>query len=115
VTAVHDETWLRVVDVQKALAARGYAGDGTVTIAVNDPLLPSNSAAFTITGDGAELTDRRPQLHVGAAGLAATLLGGTTWRSLVLAGLALADDPAAPAVADRLFAVPDAPYAGVFF
>jgi predicted acetyltransferase len=115
VTAVHDETWLRVVDVQKALQARRYVGDGAVTIAVNDQLLPNNSASFAITRDGAELTDHRPQLHVGVAGLAAALLGGTTWRSLALSGLARADDPAAPAVADRLFAVPDAPYAGVFF
>jgi predicted acetyltransferase len=115
VTAVHDETWLRVVDAEKALAARRYAGDDAVTIAVNDPLLPNNSAGFTIAPDGAEPTDRRPQLHTGVEGLAAALLGGTTWRSLVVAGLARADDPAALAIADRLFAVRDAPHAGFFF
>ena len=115
VTAVHDETWLRVIDAAKALAARRYAGDGAVTVAVNDPLLPGNSASFAITGGGAEPTDRRPQLHVGIQGLAAVLLGGATWRSLALAGLARADDPAAPALADRLFATSDAPYAGLFF
>jgi predicted acetyltransferase len=115
VTAVHDEAWLRVVDAQKALAARRYVGDGDVTIAVNDPLLQNNSASFTIAGDGAEPTDRRPQLHTGVEGLAAVLLGGATWRSLAVAGLARADDPAALAVADRLFAVRDAPYAGFFF
>jgi predicted acetyltransferase len=115
VTAVHDETWLRLVDARTALAARRYAGDGAVTIAVDDPLLPNNSASFTITGDGAEPTDRRAQLHVGVDGLAAVLLGGSTWRSLAVAGLARADDPAALATADRLFAVPEAPYAGFFF
>ncbi len=115
VTAVHDETWLRVIDAEKALAARRYAGDEAVTIAVNDPLLPGNSARFTITGGGAEPTDRRPQLHVDVEGLAAVLLGGTTWRDLAVAGLARTDDPAALDVADRLFAVPDAPYAGFFF
>jgi predicted acetyltransferase len=115
VTAVHDEAWLRVVDAQKALAARRYVGDGDVTIAVNDPLLQNNSASFTIAGDGAEPTDRRPQLHTGVEGLAAVLLGGATWRSLAVAGLARADAPAALAVADRLFAVRDAPYAGFFF
>jgi predicted acetyltransferase len=115
VTAVHDETWLRVIDAAKALAARRYAGDGAVTIAVNDPLLPGNSASFAIAGGGAEPTDHRPQLHVGIQGLAAVLLGGATWRSLALAGLARADDPAAPDLADRLFAVSDAPYAGLFF
>jgi predicted acetyltransferase len=115
ITGVHDETWLRVIDAQKALAARRYAEDGAVTIAVNDPLLQNNSVSFTIAGGGAEPTNRRAQLHVGVEGLAAVLLGGATWRGLTVAGLARADDPAALVVADRLFAVADAPYAGFFF
>jgi predicted acetyltransferase len=115
VTAVYDETWLRVVHAQQALTARHYAGDGSVTIAVNDPLLPDNSANFTITGDGAEPTQQRAQLHVGVEGLGAVLLGGATWRSLAVAGLARTDDPATLVVADRLFAVPEAPFAGFFF
>ncbi|MDT5277300.1 MAG: hypothetical protein QOG95_4232, partial [Mycobacterium sp.] len=45
----------------------------------------------------------------------AVLLGDATWRSLAVAGLARADDPAAVEAADRLFAVRDAPYAGFFF
>lgn len=115
VSAVHDETWLRVVDAEKALAARRYADADAVTIAVNDPLLRHNSARFTIAGDGAEPTSRPAQLHVGVEGLAAVLLGGATWRGLGVAGLAEAGDPAALVLADRLFAVADAPYAGFYF
>jgi predicted acetyltransferase len=115
ITAVHDETWLRIIDAQKALSARRFQGDGAVTIAVNDQLLKKNSTSFTIVGGGAEPTDRRPGLHVGIAGLASVLLGGATWRSLAVGGLARADDPAVFDVADRLFAVRDAPYAGFFF
>jgi predicted acetyltransferase len=115
VTAVHDETWLRVIDAEKALAARQYNSDGAVTIAVNDPLLPNNSSTFDVTGDGVEATNRRARLHVGIAGLAVVLLGGGSWRNLATAGLAHADDPEALVVADRLFAVPEAPYAGIFF
>jgi len=115
VTAVYDETWLRIIDVQEALAARRYADGGTVTIEVNDPLLQNNSASFTITGKGARPTNRLAQLRVGVAGLGTVLLGGTSWRSLLVAGLVQADDPAALVEADRLFAVPDAPYAGFFF
>jgi predicted acetyltransferase len=115
VTAVHDETWLRIVDVGKVLAARRYLEDGAVTVAVEDPLLVDNTAAFAISGNGAEPTDRRPDLHVGVAGLAAVLLGGSTWRALAVAGLVRADDPAAVDAADRLFAVPAAPYAGFYF
>ncbi|EUA15389.1 acetyltransferase family protein [Mycobacterium kansasii 732] len=115
VTRIYDETWLRIVDAYQALSARRYTGDGSVTIAVNDPLLPGNSTRFTITGDGAEPTQRRAQLLVGADGLAAVLLGGTTWRSLAMAGLVRADDTNALGAADRLFAVPEAPHAGFFF
>lgn len=115
VTAVHDETWLRVIDAEKTLAARRYVGDGAVTIALNDPLLPHNSSCFRITQEGAEATDRRPQLVVAAQALAAVLLGGTSWRDLAVAGLARTDDPTAIDVADRLFAVPDAPHAGFYF
>ncbi|WP_428342928.1 GNAT family N-acetyltransferase [Mycobacterium sp.] len=115
VTATHDETWLRIVDVEKTLTARQYVGDGAVAIAVDDPLLPDNSVTVAITGDGAERTDQRPQLRIGIAGLAAVLLGGATWHSLAIPGVVHADDPAHLAVADRLFAVPHAPYAGFFF
>ena len=115
VTAIHDETWLRVIDAHKALSARRYETAGAVTIAVNDRLLPKNSAVFTITGNGAEPTDRRPELQVGIEGLACVLLGGASWHSLAAGGLAQTDDPTALTVADRLFAVHDAPYAGFFF
>ena len=77
--------------------------------------MPDNSASFTVTADGTDPTDRRAQLHTGVEGLAAVLLGGTTWRSLAVAGLARADDREALDLADRLFAVPDAPHAGFFF
>lgn len=115
VTAMHDETWLRVVDAEKALAARRYAGDGAVTIAVDDTLLPNNSASFTIDGGGVEPTDRRPQLRTRVEGLGAALLGGASWHSLAVAGLVRADDPSALGIADRLFAVREAPHAGFFF
>jgi predicted acetyltransferase len=115
VTAVHDETWLRIIDAQKALSERRYEGDGAVTIAVNDRLLSKNSATFKIAGGGAEPTDGRPELNVDIEGLAAVLLGGATWRSVGAAGLARAEDPAMLDVADQLFAVRDAPYAGFFF
>lgn len=115
VTTVHDETWLRVVDARAALAARGYCGDETLTVAVNDPLLQDNSVCLRIAGGGVAVTDGPADVDVDVEGLAAVLLGGTTWRDLAVAGLARARDPGALAVADRLFAVPEAPHAGFFF
>ena len=112
VTAVHDETWLRVVDVT-ALAARRYAGDGAVTIAVNDPVLPANSLTSLSPGTARD-DGHAPELHVGIEGLGAVLLGGATWRSLP------SRDWPTPTIQRRslwptLFAVTEAPYAGIFF
>jgi predicted acetyltransferase len=115
VTARHDETWLRIVDVEKTLAARQYADSGELTVAVDDALLPGNSITMSITADGVERVDRQPQVRVGVAGLGAVLLGGATWQTLSMAGLARADNPAHVAAADRLFAVTQAPHAGFFF
>jgi predicted acetyltransferase len=115
VTAVHDETWLRIIDARQLLAARRYVDDGAVTIAVNDPVLRRNSATFRIGGDRAEPTERAAQLRVGVEGLGAVVLGGVSWRRLAMAGLVRADDPAMLDRADRLFAVPEAPYAGFYF
>jgi predicted acetyltransferase len=115
VTATHDETWLRIIDAHKALSARRYEGNGTVTIAVKDRLLQKNSVTIIVGGDGAEPTDRDADVNVGIEGLAAVLLGGATWRSLGAGGLARTDDPATLSVADQLFAVRTAPHAGFFF
>ncbi len=115
ITAVHDETWLRVIDARTALGARRYAGDGEVVITVEDAVLHDNSATFVITADGSEPTNRQPQVRVGIEGLSAVLLGGTSWRELAVAGLARTDDPAVIDAADGLFAVAEAPYAGFYF
>lgn len=115
VTAVHDETWLRIVDVAAALAARSFRDGGQLTVAVNDHLLQANSVTVTINADGAKVTDDRPHLHVGVAALGAALLGGVTWRSLAMAGQVRAEQAADLDTADRLFQVQDAPYAGFFF
>ncbi|MFV0495075.1 GNAT family N-acetyltransferase [Mycobacterium sp.] len=115
VAAVFDETWLRIVDVGATLGARHYAAADSVAVSVTDPLLENNSATFVITADGAQPTDRRPDLHIDVTALATVLLGGTTWRSQALAGRVRADDPAALAAADRLFAVDTAPHCGFFF
>ncbi|AKS33450.1 GNAT family N-acetyltransferase [Mycolicibacterium goodii] len=115
ITGVRDETWLRVVDVAAVLDARTYRGDDTVTLRVEDPVLQENSRTYRISPHGATLTDEPAQLVAGVESLGATLLGGTRWASLVLAGSVRADSTDAVAAADRLFAVPVAPHAGIVF
>jgi predicted acetyltransferase len=113
VDRVADEIWLRITDVPAALAARTYAGPGSVVIDVRDPMLPANSGRYEVSGDGACRTDRPAQLAVSVADLAALYLGTARPSALAAAGrLTIVDDPAVLTRADRLFAVPQAPWCG---
>jgi predicted acetyltransferase len=101
--------------VAATLDARTYRGDGAITVRVEDPVLPENACTYLISPDGATVTDRPAQLVADVGALGAVLLGGTSWRSLALAGSVRADSADTVATADRLFAVPAAPHAGIVF
>jgi predicted acetyltransferase len=86
-----DDLWLRVVDVDRALAARTYAHDVDVVLGVEDALCPWNArrwrlsggptgATCTPTSDAADIT-----LDVRELGTA--YVGGTSLVSLAAAGL----------------------------
>jgi predicted acetyltransferase len=115
VTGTRDETWLRVLDVRAALAARTFVGDGSVVVEVDDALLHENSGTFEISARGVRSVGAAAQLTIGVAGLGSLLLGAVGWGSLVLAGLVGVHDPAALAAADALFGSWPAPHAGMYF
>jgi predicted acetyltransferase len=115
VTATRDETWLRVVDAHAALAARTFQGAGSVTVGVEDAVLPENSQVLRIGATEVERVTSTAQLVLGPAALGALLLGGTRWQTLARAGLVTIKDEAAIAVADDLFATAEVPYAGIYF
>ncbi|WP_228032074.1 GNAT family N-acetyltransferase [Mycolicibacterium sp. P9-22] len=115
VTGVRDETWLRVIDVAAALGNRSYTGTGTVTVRVEDSVLPTNTATYAISAEGTEITSAAPDLEADIAALGAALLGGTSWSELALAGLVRVNEAAALEAADELFAVVQAPHSGIYF
>ena len=123
VTAVADETWLRLVDVPAALAARAFpAGDRTaapVLLAVHDPLLPDNAGVYRL-GDG---TAERlgpvgavpAELECDVAALATAYLGDRAPSALAATGWWTVHDPAAVPRADALFATDVVPWCGTHF
>ena len=113
--AIADETWLRLVDVQAALAARSYQGPEEVTIAVTDTLLPANTGSYLVSASGVSGTDRVPDLSLDVSALAAAYLGGTRWWQLGLAGRVQEHRAGALAAADQLFGTARAPFAGTMF
>ncbi len=115
VRSVSDETWLRVLDVERALAARSYEGAGTVTVGVVDPLFPENEGTYAISAGGSARSGDPADLRTGMAELGSVLLGGVTWRELAAAGRVEVRHPDAVHTADGLFAWAPAPFAGTSF
>jgi predicted acetyltransferase len=111
----HDETWLRLIDVEAALRARTFAGEETVVLEVRDALLPTNDGRYEIGSKAVSRTDAAPDLTVDVATLAAAYLGGTRWRHLAAAGRVVTHSTEAVRRADALFAADSQPYAGTVF
>ncbi|WP_426566276.1 GNAT family N-acetyltransferase [Angustibacter sp. McL0619] len=86
-----DELWLRVVDVDRALSARGYAMPVDVVLSVTDEVCPWNAGSWRLVGgpDGAscERTDAAPDLSLDVRELGAALPGGSTLAAARTAGL----------------------------
>jgi predicted acetyltransferase len=102
-----DGMWVRLTDVQKALAARTYAEDVDVVLGIEDDFLPWNAGSWHLTGgpDGAtcEKTDRTPDLVLGVRELATVYLGRPSLALLAAAGLVEDRTEGALAVASRAF------------
>jgi predicted acetyltransferase len=120
VTGQHDETWLRLVDVPAALAARSYGDAEPVLLAVHDPLLEKNAGVYRIADGSAEFVAPlggpvQPELECDAAALAMAYLGDRTASELVATGWWRAADPSAVRRADTAFATTEVPWCGTYF
>lgn len=116
VRRLDDEQWLRIVDVELALAVRTYGPvTGSVNVQVTDPLLPANDGTWHISRSGAMRTHEPPDLVTDVAGLSTVYLGGPSWSEAAATGLVDVRHPDAPDVADALFASRPLPWCGTFF
>jgi predicted acetyltransferase len=118
-TNVEDETWLRIVNVPLALAARSFGelsgNAGSTVIEVHDPLLPANSGRYRL-GDGPARPVSEPaELAMDVATLSTVFLGDIAPSALAMTGRLTTIKTDALAVADRLFAVPASPWCGTYF
>ena len=85
-----DGLWLRLVDVDRALAARRYAAEVDLVLDVDDPGLPANAGRHRLAGGPAGAacapTTDAPDLRLRTDTLAAAFLGGPSLRALADAG-----------------------------
>lgn len=84
---VYDSLWLRLVDLPRALADRGYAAPCDLVLEVEDALCEWNSGRWRLVGDAegrarCERTEDEADLSVPVAALGAAYLGGRSLAAL---------------------------------
>ena len=111
---VRESLYLRLVDVDRALAGRRYATSVDLVLELNDELCPWNAGRWRLSGDEktAECTrtEAAADLALDVRELAAVYLGGSTLAELDQAGLIAELRPGAVAEASRAFATQLAPW-----
>jgi predicted acetyltransferase len=109
-----DALWLRIVDVEKALAGRTYASEGRVVIELRDEFCPWNAGRWALEAgrDGGHTTrtDDDADMALDANDLAAIYLGAFSVAQLLRAGRGDELQPGAAARADALFRTDVAPW-----
>ncbi|MBB4928123.1 GNAT family N-acetyltransferase [Kitasatospora kifunensis] len=104
-----DRLWVRLVDVDRALAGRGYALPFDLVLDVRDDFCPWNSGRHRLSADGASIrcepTTAPADLRLTAVELGAAFLGGTTLASLAMAGRVEELRPGALSVASTVFRI----------
>jgi hypothetical protein len=101
-----DWLWVRLLDVPRALTARGWFTDGELVLDVDDPFLGEHGRYLLTVRDGKAdcvPTDREPDLSLDVRDLGSVYLGGTAPSTLVRAGHIRAHHPGAATLADALF------------
>ncbi|HEX8868979.1 MAG TPA: GNAT family N-acetyltransferase [Lentzea sp.] len=101
-----DWLWVRLLDVPRALTARGYLSDGELVLEVRDPFLDEQGRYLLKIEDGKAAcvkTDRAPDLSLDVRDLGSIYLGGTTASTLTRAGHVNQHTAGAAATADMLF------------
>ncbi|TVT50073.1 GNAT family N-acetyltransferase [Amycolatopsis rhizosphaerae] len=108
-----DWLWVRLLDVPRALTARGWFSDGELVLDVDDPFLGEHGRYLLTVRDGKAdcvPTDREPDLSLDVRDLGSVYLGGTTPSALVRAGHIRAHHADAATLADVLFRAERTPH-----
>ncbi|MEU0389507.1 GNAT family N-acetyltransferase [Streptomyces chartreusis] len=108
-----DWLWVRLLDVPRALTARGWFMDGELVLDVDDPFLGEHDRYLLTIRDGKAdcvPTDRQPDLSLDIRDLGSLYLGGTAPSTLVRAGHIRAHRPGAATLADALFRAERSPH-----
>jgi predicted acetyltransferase len=109
-----DALWLRLVDVDRALAGRRYPTPIDLVVEVRDDFCPWNTGRWRLWGHPAGAscgrTDRDPDLVLDIEALSAAYLGGVSLGTLQAAGRVTEVSPGAVTLAATAFRWPVPPW-----
>ena len=123
---VRDHLWTRILDVEKALAARRYAGPAHIVFDVVDDLGfatgvfdlavdAAGTASVTRLREDTESSVAPARVALSVSALSALYLGGTRATTLAAAGVIAESVPASAAAVDRAFASDITPWLSFWF
>lgn len=115
ISAQRDESWLRIIDVATTLNARQWGAEQPVTLAIHDPLLPHNHGCWQLGPQGVRRSTAAADASLSIDALATLLLGGSRVWQLIFSKKIELHNPQAAGRLERLFAVTQLPWAGLFF
>ncbi len=111
---IGDGLWLRILDVEGALSARSYAGDGELVLELVDSAFSENAGLWRLeVRDGGASVERgtgEAALRLDVRALASTFLGAFSFAELQAAGLVDELVEGGVATADALFRTPREPW-----
>jgi predicted acetyltransferase len=110
---IGDALWVRLVDVEAALAARSYAEGQSLVVEATDAFCPWNEGRYRLPGG--ERTTSPPDLRVDVTTLGSVYLGGFTFAELARALRVEELTAGAIAHADTLFHADRAPWCPEIF
>lgn len=120
-SAIGDSLWIKLLDIPRALVARGYEREGRLVMeAIESPGTEGETRTRVAldagpAGTTCEVTDQSADLTLDVAALGAAYLGGQRLRDAVLASGVDEHRPGALAQASALFATSDPPRCSTFF
>jgi predicted acetyltransferase len=112
---LNDGVWVRLLDIEAALSARTYLGEGEIVLEITDAFLPELAGRYRVSPSGAERTEAAPDLRLDVTGLGSVYLGAFGFGDLVRALRAEELTDGAAHRADALFATGVEPWCAEIF
>ena len=103
--STYDALWVRIVDIESALAARAYSSPESIVLDIEDVLCPWNSGKFHLDGRTGRVsrTHEFADIHLPVSSLGSAYLGGISFARMADVGAVEAKNEIAIEKADRIF------------